>query len=279
MIIEVKNAGFSYNGSDKVFEGIGFSVGEGEILSILGPNGCGKTTLLKCINALLKLGKGEVGIGGKSICSLKRSSIGRAVGYVPQASDSTFPYTVLDMVLMGRAPHLALFSSPSTKDVEIAKEAMETLGISYLIDRPYPNISGGQAQLVLIARALAAQPRGLLLDEPTSHLDLRNQMVILNTLERLAKEKNIAIIMTTHYPDHALSISHKALLMGNGQGELAGSTADVLTERNLQKVFGIDVRVISFEEGDNSVRTVVPLRKGALTRMKGANCNGCCQTG
>ena len=270
MIIEVENAGFSYNGTDNVFDGIGFSIEQGQILSILGPNGCGKTTLLKCINALLKVGKGEIRIEGKSARSLKRSIIGKEVGYVPQVSDSTFPYTVLEMVLMGRAPHLALFSSPSARDVEIAGEAIETVGISHLMDRPYPNISGGQAQLVLIARALAAEPRALLLDEPTSHLDFRNQMVILNTLERLAQEKKMAIIMTTHYPDHALSISDKALLMGNGKGGSAGDTKDMLTERNLREVFEIDVKVISFEEGGNNVEAIVPLRK-TLTSSSSMN--------
>ena len=261
MIIEVQNAGFSYNGVDNVFDNIELSVEQGEILSILGPNGCGKTTLLKCINALLKLGKGEIRIQGKSVRSLKRSIIGKQVGYVSQVSDSTFPYTVLEMVLMGRAPHLTLFSSPSTKDVELAEEAIEILGLSHLIDRPYTNLSGGQAQLVLIARALAAEPQALLLDEPTSHLDFKNQMVILNTLEKLAQEKNMAIIMTTHYPNHALSISDKALLMSNGKGGLEGRTKDILTECNLREVFEIDVKVISFEDQGDKVEAIVPLRK------------------
>lgn len=266
MIVEVKNAAFGYNASDNVFEGTEFSVGEGEIFSILGPNGSGKTTLLKCINGLFKLRKGEVCIEGKSLNSLKKSDIGKKVGYVPQTKDLTFPYTVLEMVLMGRAPHLALFSSPSAKDIEIAMEAIETLGISHLADRPYPNISGGESQLVLIARALASEPMVLLLDEPTSHLDFRNQMVILNILDKLAKEKNIAAIMTTHFPDHALSISDKALLMGNGKASIVGSTVNVITERNLKDVFEMDVRIISFDEGGNNVKTVVPLRKEAFNK-------------
>lgn len=273
MIIEVRNAGFSYNGTCKVFEGIEFSLREGEILSILGPNGSGKTTLLRCINGLLKLEKGEVRIEDESVCSLKRSDIGKKVGYVPQTHELTFPYTVLEMVLMGRAPHLGLFSSPSRKDVKIAEETIETLGISHLIDRPYPNISGGEAQLVLIARALAAQPKVLLLDEPTSHLDFRNQMVILNMLEKLAKEKNIVTVMTTHFPNHALSISDKALLLGNGKDALVGDIEDVLTECNLREVFEMDVRIISFEHGGNNIKAVVPLRKGAINDTKGAICN------
>ena len=261
MMIEVKNAEFSYNGTGNVFKGIGFSVGEGEVLSILGPNGCGKTTLLKCIDGLFKLREGEVSLEGKNLNSLGRSDIGKKIGYVPQSRDLTFPYTALEMVLMGRASHLGVFSSPSAKDVAIAEEAIETLGISHLIDKPYSNISGGEAQLVLIARALAAEPTALLLDEPTSHLDFRNQAVILNVLDKLSKEKNIATIMTTHFPDHALSISDKALIMSNGRGGLVGNTEDVLTERNLRDVFEMDVRVISFEEGKTNVKTVVPIRK------------------
>ena len=264
MIVDVRDAGFSYNGIDRVFEGIGFSVDQGEILSILGPNGCGKTTLLKCINALLSLSAGTVRIDGRNLKSVGKSDVSKIVGYVPQVSGSTFPYTVLEMVLMGRASHLALFSTPSAGDVAIAEEAISDLGLTHLRDQSYSSLSGGQAQMVLIARALAAQPRVLLLDEPTSHLDFRNQMVILNTLERLAEDKNIATIMTTHFPDHALSISDKAILMGNGKGSLTGNVVDVLSESNLRRVFNIDIRIASFEEGGNSIVTVIPLRKGAL---------------
>jgi iron complex transport system ATP-binding protein len=268
MTIDVKNAEFSYNGNGSMFEGIRFLLEEGEILSILGPNGSGKTTLLKCLNGLLQLRKGDVSIDGVSLNSMKRSDIGKKVGYVPQTLDLTFPYTVLEMVLMGRAPHLNLFSSPTAKDVAIAEEAIETLGISHLRDRPYPHISGGEAQLVLIARALSAEPTALLLDEPTSHLDFRNQAVILNMLEKLAKEKNIAIVMTTHFPDHALSISDKALLMANGKGSMVGKTAHVISERNLRDVFEIDVKIISLEEGEHNGVHVVPLRKKPFKRYE-----------
>jgi len=264
MIIEVSDASYSYNRGEVIFEDIGFSVSQGEILSILGPNGCGKTTLLKCINALFSLDAGSVRINGKELHDFHQSDIGKTVGYVPQVSESTFPYTVLEMVLMGRAAHLALFSSPSQHDVDIAQSCLEDLGIAYLAERPYSNISGGQAQLVLIARAMAAEPQVLLLDEPTSHLDFRNQMVILNTLEKLSADKNIASIMTTHFPDHALSVSDKAMLMGDNKTGLSGDVSEVLSEENLQRVFGIDIRIIDFEDENNKIKTIVPLRKGAL---------------
>ena len=263
-MIKMKNAEFSYDGRGNVFEDIGFSVEKGEVLSILGPNGCGKTTLLKCINALLKLKKGEIYIEGNNLKSLGRNEIGKKLGYVPQSHDVTFSYTVLEMVLMGRAAHLGPFSSPSSKDIEIAKEAIETLSLSHLRERSYSNISGGEAQLVLIARALTAEPTILLLDEPTSHLDFKNQMIILNTLERLAKERNITTIMTTHFPNHALSISDRALLLGNGKAGIVGDTEDVITEDNLRDVFGIDVRIISFKEEENNTKIVIPLRKGTF---------------
>lgn len=261
MIIQVKNATFGYDANNNVFEDKNFAIGNGEILSILGPNGCGKTTLLKCLNGLFRLKRGEIYIEGKNINSLKRNVVGKKVGYVPQKQDWTFPYSVLDMVLMGRAPHINYFYSPKSKDIKIAEEAIENLGISHLADRPYPNISGGEAQIVLIARALAAEPMVLLLDEPTSHLDFKNQIVILNMLDKLAKEKNIAAIMTTHFPDHALSISDKALLMGNGKAGIMGNPSNVITEQNLMDVFEMNVRIISFEEEGHNVKTVVPLRK------------------
>ena len=261
MIVEVKNAAYGYNTGEYVFEEVNFSVAEGEIFSILGPNGSGKSTLLKCINGLFRIKRGEIRIGGENIDGLNKNTIGRKVGYVAQARDATFPYTVFEMVLMGRAPYLGLFSSPVAGDRKIAKEAIETLGISHLADRPHSNLSGGEAQLVLIARALAAEPKVLLLDEPTSHLDFKNQMVILEVLDMLARERNIAAVMTTHFPDHALSISDKALLMGRGKVVMTGSPAKVITEEHLKNVFEMNVRILPYEEGGRNGKTVIPLRK------------------
>lgn len=260
MIIEVKNAAYCYHETDKIFENTSFSVNKGEILSILGPNGCGKTTLLKCLNGLFRLRSGDICIGGNNLHSLKISDIGKKIGYVPQKQDGTFPYTVFEMVLMGRAPHMGIFSSPSRKDIKIAGGVIESMGISHLANKPYTCISGGEAQLVLIARALTAEPVVLLLDEPTSHLDFKNQKIILNVLDDLTRKKDLAVIMTTHFPDHALSISHKALLMGNGKTGMVGRTDDIITECNLKDVFGINVKIVSFDLGDNNIKTVVPLK-------------------
>nr|CBH38893.1 putative iron(III) ABC transporter, ATP-binding protein [uncultured archaeon] len=258
MKIEVKNAGFCYSKEKNIFEDISFEVEAGDNFSILGPNGCGKTTLLKSMLRILRLKQGAIHMDSKNIESMKRSEIGRKIGYVPQTHGATFPYTVLQMVLMGRASHLSLFSSPSEKDGEIAKDALEIIGISHLMEKPYTNVSGGEAQLVLIARALAAEPDALILDEPTSHLDFRNQILVLETLNTLAKEKEIAIIMTTHYPNHALLVSNKALLLNNNK-TVQGKVEDIITESNLRDAFGLCVRIISYDNGGESLKTVVPL--------------------
>lgn len=265
MKIEVKNAGFCYSKGKNIFEDISFEVEAGDNFSILGPNGCGKTTLLKSMLRILRLKQGAIHIDSKNIDSMKRSEIGGKIGYVPQTHGATFPYTVLQMVLMGRASHLSIFSSPSEKDREIAKDALEIMGISHLMEKPYTNISGGEAQLVLIARALAAQPDALILDEPTSHLDFRNQTLILKMLDTLASEKKIAIIMTTHYPNHTLLVSNKALLL-NSNKAIQGTVENIITEPNLKDAFGIDVRIIQYDNGGNSLKTVVP-----MVNFKGGN--------
>ncbi|MBN1222955.1 MAG: ABC transporter ATP-binding protein [Candidatus Aminicenantes bacterium] len=259
VLVEVKNAAFSYDSKSYIFENTTFSVNRGQILSILGPNGCGKTTMLKCIDGLFQLNRGGISIEGKNIKAMKRNEIGKKIGYVAQKQDMTFPFTVLEMVVMGRAPHLNVFYSPSEKDIRIAKEIIESLDLSHLEDRPYTNISGGQAQLALIARALCADPDVLLLDEPTSHLDFKNQRIILKVLDRLCREKGITVIMATHFPDHALAISSRALLMNHGKAAIVGDTANVITEGNLRDVFEIDVRILTYKASKNLGKTVVPL--------------------
>ena len=258
MRIEVKGAEFSYGKRENIFEDLNFDVEAGGIFAILGPNGCGKTTLLKSLLDMLKLRRGVIHLDGRDVRSMKRNEIGRAIGYVSQTRSSEFTYTVLQMVVMGRASHLGLFSSPSDKDFEIAREAIESVGISHLTENIYSNISGGESQLVLIARALATQPEALILDEPTSQLDFKNQMLILGTLDKLAKERAFTIVITTHFPNHALLVSHKALLF-NGKKYVVGEVEDVITEQNLKDAYGVDVRILSYDYGRGSVRAVVPI--------------------
>ena len=172
---EVKNISFSYDGNE-IFSDISFSIEKGDVLCILGPNGTGKTTLIKCLNGLHEIDSGEILIKGKNIKKLSFKEISRNIGYIPQNHTPSFPFKVIDVVLMGRAPYLNLIDSPRKKDMEIALNSLKTLGIDNLKDKEYTNLSGGEMQLVFLARILCQQPDILILDEPTSHLDFGNQI-------------------------------------------------------------------------------------------------------
>jgi iron complex transport system ATP-binding protein len=258
MKLQVQQAEYFYD-PDKSggFTHINFSIEDGEVLSILGPNGCGKTTLLKCLNSLFKLHRGSIFVNDKDIAQLSQTQIARSVGYVPQLHQPAFPFSVLDAVLVGRAPHLGLLASPGKEDVRIAADALETLGIANLRDKPYTQISGGERQLVMFARVLAQKPALLLLDEPTSHLDFGNQVRVLRIVQRLAAT-GLPIIMTSHFPDHAFLVSSKVALMQKGEFIDLGPPESVITDSNLEKVYNIKVKVINLDSGINR-RICVPL--------------------
>jgi iron complex transport system ATP-binding protein len=261
--ISLRNASFRYAEQD-LFSNLNLDVAKGELLCILGPNGCGKTTLLRCLNGSLRLREGSVRLNGKDISSLSVVQIARVMGFVFQEHSTLFPYSVLEAVRMGRSPHLGLFSSPSKKDTEIAVASLEAVGIGRLKDKPYTKISGGERQLALIARALAQEPEVMLLDEPTSHLDFGNQILILETVERLAREKKLSIVMTTHFPNHAMMVSTKVALMKEGRFLAIGEPKQTMTETNLQRLYGVPVKVIDLEAASsNGVKYVVPLMSSA----------------
>lgn len=248
-LIDVKNISFSYDekGRDKVFEDISFSIDEGEVLCILGPNGTGKTTLLKCLNKLHNIDSGEVLIKGKNINSLSFSDISKVIGYIPQGHVPTFPFSVLDVVLMGRAPYLNIMESPKEKDLKIAERSLKNLGISDMGDKEYTNLSSGERQLVFLARVLAQEPDVLLLDEPTSHLDFGNQIRLLEIVEQLSNQ-GLSIIMSSHYPDHAFLSSNKVAILKQGSFIDFGTPDAVVTEKNLNRAYNIDVKLIELED-------------------------------
>lgn len=241
----VENLAFSYNGrlTDAVFRDVSFSAGNGEILCLLGPNGTGKSTLLKCISNVLRPQKGRILLNGKDVSHLKANETAREVGHVPQSQISTFPFLVKDIVVMGRAPHLGMLSSPSKEDVDIAHRAMETAGILGISERPCTQLSGGEWQLTLIARALAQSPRTLVLDEPTSHLDIGNQMKILKVVRGLA-ETGMAIVMATHIPDHALMLAKQVAILNHNRIRYQGAPDEVITNENMRAIYGVEVRVV-----------------------------------
>ena len=251
MKLNVSGAEYHYDAAGTSgFKNVSFSLENGEVMSILGPNGCGKTTLLKCLNSLIKLDKGSIVIDNQDVSRLPRARIARSIGYVPQLHQPAFPFSVLDTVLTGRAPHLGLLESPKPQDVSIAEESLETMGIYHLRDKPYTQISGGERQLVIFAMVLAQQPSLLLLDEPTSHLDFGNQIRLLRIVEILAAT-SLPIIMTSHFPDHAFLVSSKVALMKQGEFIDMGTPDGVITDSNLEKIYNIKVRVINVNSGVN----------------------------
>lgn len=246
-IMDIKNAEFSYNGKKSIFQNVNISIEKGDVLCILGPNGTGKSTLIKCMNSLLKLKSGEILLKDKNIYSMNNTELAKIMGYIPQSNNSTFAYSVLNIVLMGRTPHLSITSVPGKNDYKIAEEALKNLGILHLKDKIYTEISGGERQLVLMARAIAQQPEILLLDEPTSHLDFGNQIRTLKVINKLSKT-GLSVIMTSHFPDHAFLSSNKVAIMNQGTIMEMGSPESVVTEENMKQAYGIDVKVLEVNE-------------------------------
>jgi iron complex transport system ATP-binding protein len=254
-LMEMIDGTFSYNSNNNIFENINFTVENGDVFCILGANGTGKTTMIKCLNGLMKLKSGNVLLNGKDIYSLSHSEIGRNIGYIPQLHNSTFPFTILDVVLMGRAPHIDAFSSPSKKDYDIAENSLKSLNIYHMKDKPYTEISGGEQQLVFIARVLTQEPKVLLLDEPTSHLDFGNQIRTLNIIEKLANS-GLSVVMSSHFPDHAFISANKVAIMKGSDFIDIGTPEDVINEENMEKAYGIKVKIVDFEDR----LTCIPLK-------------------
>jgi iron complex transport system ATP-binding protein len=247
MILDVTDAAFSYDGERMIFEEISLSIGKGECLCILGPNGTGKSTLIKCLVNLMPLNQGNIRLNGADIAHLSRPEIATQIAYVPQGHQVVFPFSVEEYVLMGRSPHLSVFRSPGDDDRRIAGEALDTVGIRHLAARPVSEISGGELQLVLIARALAQQPAVMILDEPTSHLDFGNQVRVLRLIERLVDD-GIAVVMSSHFPDHSFIIPQRVAIMKDRRFIAVGDADDVVTPDFLRQAYGIDVTVMHVEE-------------------------------
>jgi iron complex transport system ATP-binding protein len=248
--MEIRDAGFHYGhtSSPPVFRNVSFTLFPGEVFCLLGPNGSGKSTLLKCLSGLLPVNEGAVLLGQKDIRDVSAAQRARAVGYVPQSLSPAFPFRVLDVVVMGRAAYLTLFASPSAEDVAVAKAALEKIGIVHLSERPCNRISGGEWQLVLIARALTQNPTVLLLDEPTSHLDIGNQMKILGVVNQLAQE-GLAIAMASHFPDHAFLCGDRVALLKDRALMKMGPPREVITAGSMKQVYGVDVEIITLNNG------------------------------
>lgn len=258
MELSVKNASCGY-GNVPVLENVSLHIKQGEIVCILGPNGIGKTTLFRSVLGFLKLIKGEIALDGKSKSLITEKEFSKHIGYVPQGHEPPFPYSLKDVVVMGRAAHLKRFESPGIDDYKMAYNAMEMLGISYLRNKTYTHISGGERQMVLIARALTQEPKLLVMDEPTANLDFGNQVHVLQCISKLTSS-GLGVLMTTHNPDHAFLCCDRVILLTKDRQILEGTVEEIVTEENLKKAYGVDVKVSSTKtDSGKIIKSCIPL--------------------
>lgn len=262
MSFEVIDGSYTYPGaSTPILTKVSFCVEPGELLAILGPNGAGKTTLLRTMLGLQHWDSGRSLIDGEDMSSLSSREIGRCISYVPQARNAGgLPLTGVDMVMIGRAPHLHVFAQPGAREREQALHTLEGIGALDLAHMPCASMSGGQFQMILIARALVADPKVLVLDEPETGLDFRNQLIVLDLLESLVHDRGLSVIMNTHYPAHAMRVADRVLMLGRDHVARSGSMEDMMTPEVLAEVFGVDVCIGNLPHRGEQVRAVVPVR-------------------
>ena len=252
MIYKIQNLKYSYDGERQVLDGANLELKEGELLTVLGRNGAGKSTLFSCMLGLLKPYEGNILLDGKEISSLKERDIASLVSYVPQTHSPAFGYTVFDFVLMGCASKVGMFSKPGQAEERAALNALDMLGMIDFADRFYGELSGGEMQQIAIARALASNPKAILFDEPTSHLDYTNQIKVLKIIKKLSGQ-GFAIAVTTHDPNHALLLDGSiALFDAKGTVE-SGSVKDLVTEEKLINIYGSDLKIRYSEEFKRNV--------------------------
>jgi iron complex transport system ATP-binding protein len=245
MSVQVQNLSFCYRNFALRIEHLQFE--NAKLTSIVGPNGAGKTTFLKCISAILPVSKGSLFIDGRDIGTMREDERARLLAYVPQEHSSVFNYTVLDFILMGRAPYLPMFSTPSARDVEIAQESLDFVALGHYAARPYFQLSSGERRLVLIARALAQKSDILILDEPTSFLDPKHETEILELAKKLAAEKQKTVLVTLHNLDMAVKYSDAMVFMKQGQVVASGRPDDILDEALLERVYEIKMSIIRYD--------------------------------
>jgi iron complex transport system ATP-binding protein len=245
-----------------VVRDISFQIESGQCVCVLGPNGSGKTTLFKTLLGFIKPYRGEVRFNDHPISDWPRRRFARTFGYVPQAHTPPFPFCIRDVVVMGRTCHMGPWSTPTPKDYAIAEQVLDSLGISDLQERVFMELSGGERQLVLMARALAQEPKILVLDEPTSNLDFGNQIRVLRRINKLV-EQGLSVLMTSHFPNQAFLCATKVAVLNQGRLTHWGGVREVITESTLKEIYGIEVRIIQVPSpGDGMISACIPLLNG-----------------
>jgi iron complex transport system ATP-binding protein len=251
-IIETVSIDFSYHPEKKILVDINITIYKRQLITLLGPNGAGKSSLLNCIVGLLRPQKGMVMLNGQNINNLSRKIIAQSVAYVPQKSEVSFDYSVIEFVVMGRTAHMGVFSTPSNEDYRIAENALERLGIKELQMRPISDLSGGEQQKACIARAIAQEPKFIILDEPTSALDFGNQIRVLKLIRQLA-DSGYAVLVTTHNPEHPLLLNSDVWLLGKDCILQKGSVDEMIQENKLYDLYKTEICISSIGTGGRKV--------------------------
>ena len=263
-VIEISSLYFSY-GNKQVLNNLSLSIPRGKVVCLMGQNGSGKTTLIDIIMGLNKFVEGNIHINNKDIKGLKTIDIAKQIAYVPQIHKITFPYTVKEVVLMGRTAYMGLFGGPKKKDDEIVMNALKMVGIEDYADRPYSQLSGGEIKLVLLARALGQGTDIIVMDEPTAHLDLKNELLFLETVSKIVSEDNKTVLIATHSPEHAfyferLKTDVEAALMKDRQIYKIGVPSDIITKESIKDVFNVDADIITTTNDDGIEEKTICLR-------------------
>lgn len=266
MALEIRNISGGYGGND-ICKEISCEIEDGKILCILGPNGSGKSTLFKLILGLIKKSQGDILYNGKSLFALNERELAKIIAYIPQQHEPMFAFTALDIVLMGRTSHFNNFSMPQEADIDAAKRALEKLGILDLQTKNYMLLSGGQRQLVLIARAICQESKILIMDEPASNLDFANAQNVMEIIKMLTKDGYI-IILSTHSPEQPFDYGDRVLLMKDGTVYACGDPLDVLTTKNILEVYGIHMDIIHVKDSRGRMRSIcLPVSKPDITNI------------
>ena len=256
MAIDVRNLAFSY-GETPVLRDLSFSMRGGEVIALLGPNGVGKSTLLCCLLGFLKPTRGEILIGGRPLSSYPRRALAREIAYIPQSCSPAFNYTVQESVLMGVTARLGPLESPTEAQQSLVMQTLAQLGISHLAGRGSQNISGGERQLMLIARALVQDAHVLIMDEPTANLDYGNSYRVMERVAQLGRE-GYTVLFSSHDPNHAFRYAARVLALRDGALLADGAPAQVLTESVLSSLYGVNVAVRSVAVGETDYTVSIP---------------------
>ncbi|MDO4518137.1 MAG: ABC transporter ATP-binding protein [Bacillota bacterium] len=256
-MIKVSGLTFAYSEAP-VLNDINFEIGSGQLVAILGPNGAGKSTLFKCILGLIRKHKGQIFLEGKDIKHLNRKEIARIAAYIPQSERPVFNYSVRDSILMGTTGMLSPLQSPGAEHIAIADEAIDYLGIGYMADRGINEISGGERQLALLARAMAQKAKILIMDEPTANLDYGNQQHVLKHIQKMA-EQGYTILLSTHNPEHALQYATHVLAIKDHRVLAAGKAEETLTEELIKEIYGLEIKILEARIGNKLVRSCIPV--------------------